>query len=155
MKLNPLPLKLFLRQALIFALVLSVVVPVSLSQSATTVLADKAGVCAVPGKDGPTTTLSGVVNSYYPGTANVTANATSIPVGAARAGGGPAIAAGDLLLVVQMQGADLDGNNDQRYGSSIGTAGITNPTASYTVGEPIYAGSNLAVNFSPANMNML
>jgi hypothetical protein len=73
--------------------------------------ADKAGVCGIPGKDGPATTLAGVVNTYYPGNANAAAGATSIPVGTVRAGGGPAIAAGDLLLIVQMQGADIDATN--------------------------------------------
>ena len=93
MKFYPLSFKALLRQALIFTLILSVVIPVVLVQPATTAYADKVGVCAVPGKDGPTITLNGVLNSYYPGSANVTAGATSIPVGAARAGGGPAIAA--------------------------------------------------------------
>ena len=103
---------------------------------------------ALPGKDGATTTLSGVVNGYYPGTANVAAGATSIPVGAARAGSaGPAITAGDLLLVVQMQGADLDGNNDERYGDGVGTAGTAGNTVVYS-GAAAYAGSNLAANFS-------
>ena len=60
------------------------------------------------------------------------AGATPIPVGTARTGGGPAIAAGDLLLVVQMQGADIDFNNDQRYGSGVGTAGTVGNTVPST-----------------------
>ena len=40
----------------------------------------------IPGKDGPAATLSGVVNTYYPGFADVVISATSIPVGSARAG---------------------------------------------------------------------
>ncbi len=84
------------------------------------VAADKVGVCGTPGKDGPATTLSGVVNSYYPGNGNPIAGATSIPVGTARAGGGPAIAAGDLLLVVQMQGADINSDNTNNYGNGVG-----------------------------------
>ena len=46
-----------------------------------------------------------------------------IPVGTARAGGGQAIAAGDLILVVQMQGADLNSTNDETYGDGVGTVG--------------------------------
>ncbi len=131
------------RAFVILALMLSAFGPWQTTQ----VFADKL-VCAVPGKDGPTTTLAGVVNTYYPGRDNVTANATSIPVGAARGGGGPAIAAGDLLLVIQMQGEDIDSNNDQRYGSGIGTAGTVGNTVTYTTGEPQYAGGRLTTNFS-------
>ena len=122
--------------------------------------ADKAGVCGTPGKDGPTTTLTGVVNTYYPGSANVTAGATSIPVGAARGGGGPAIAAGDLLLVVQMQGADINSTNDETYGDGVGTLGVHgnsvayNPTTTYPPAAPpnAYAGGNVSnSNFTAGN----
>ena len=54
------PLKFLLRQVLIFTLALSVSVPVALVQPSV-VYADKAGVCGIPGKDGPAATLSGVV----------------------------------------------------------------------------------------------
>ena len=145
MKFYPFVPKFLLRQGLILALILSTVIPVALVQPATIAYADKAGVCAIPGKDGPTTTLNGVLNSYYPGSANVVAGATSIPVGAARGGGGPAIAAGDLLLVVQMQGADLNGENNERYGDGVGAA-ITGNTVVYSAANA-YAGGNLAANF--------
>jgi len=147
MNLYKISIKFLLRQVLIFALILSVVIPVVLIQPATTVYADKLGVCGIPGKDGPTTTLNGVLNSYYPGVANVTAGATSIPVGTARAGGGTVIAAGDLLLVVQMQGADLDGSNDERYGDGVGTTATAGNTVVYS-GANAYAGGNLVANFS-------
>jgi LPXTG-site transpeptidase (sortase) family protein len=147
MKFHKFSVKFLLRQGLIFALILSVVMPAVLIQPATIVYADKLGVCGIPGKDGPTITLNGVLNSYYPGAANVAAGATSIPVGTARAGGGTAIAAGDLLLVVQMQGADLDGNNDERYGDGVGTAGIAGDTVVFSAANA-YAGGNLAANFS-------
>ncbi len=81
--------------------------------------------CANPGKDG-VGTPSGVVNTYYPGTASVSAGATSIPVGAS-SGSGTAIAAGDLLLIIQMQDADIAYSNDSNYGSGSGTgSGYTN-----------------------------
>jgi hypothetical protein len=108
------------------------------------VLADKVDVCGTPGGDGPTTTLSGVVNSYSPGRLDVIAGATAIPVGALR--GSPAISAGDLLLVIQMQGADLNGENNERYGDGVGAA-ITGPTVVYSA-LPAYAGGNVAANFS-------
>jgi hypothetical protein len=71
--------------------------------------------CAVPGRNG-TGTPAGVVNTYYPGTASVGAGATSIAVGAP-AGAADAIAAGDLLLVIQMQDATIDTRNNSRYGN--------------------------------------
>jgi fimbrial isopeptide formation D2 family protein len=131
------------QMVLVFAVLISLVASV---MEVRPVLADKAGVCGTPGKDGPITTLSGVVNSYYPGNANVAAGATSIPVAAARTGGGTAIGAGDLLLVIQMQGADINGENYERYGDGVGNA-ITGPTVVYSAANA-YAGGNLAANFS-------
>ncbi|MBS2021760.1 MAG: hypothetical protein JST92_05080, partial [Deltaproteobacteria bacterium] len=59
-----------------------------------------ANACTNPGKDGPAT-LSGVINSYYPGVTTA-AGSSSVGVGAIdTTGGGSAtpIAAGDLLLI--------------------------------------------------------
>ncbi|HEY4229526.1 MAG TPA: isopeptide-forming domain-containing fimbrial protein, partial [Thermoanaerobaculia bacterium] len=72
--------------------------------------------CATPGKDGAGGTLSGVVNTYYPGTANAAAGATLIHVGASR-GSATGITAGDLLLVIQMQDAAINSSNTSSYGS--------------------------------------
>ncbi len=84
-----------------------------------------AAVCANPGKDG-VGTPTGVVNTYYPGTASVSAGATSIPVGSSSGSATP-IAAGDLLLIIQMQDADISYSNDSNYGSGSGTgSGYTN-----------------------------
>ncbi|MBA4372834.1 MAG: hypothetical protein C0402_08205 [Thermodesulfovibrio sp.] len=72
--------------------------------------------CANGGKDGPAT-IAGIVNTYYPGNGNPAAGATSIPVGALDArGSGTAISAGDLLLVIQMQDADINASNNATYG---------------------------------------
>ena len=79
----------------------------------------QAQVCANPGKDGPGGTLSGVINTYYPGTANANAGATSISIGTP-SGSTTAIATGDLLLVIQMQDAAIDSTNTSSYGD--GTA---------------------------------
>jgi len=66
--------------------------------------------------------LSGVINTYFPGTASVTAGVanTCIPVGTSR-GAAVAIAAGDILLVIQMQDADISSTNDANYGGNNGT----------------------------------
>lgn len=89
-------------------------------------LADQPTTCAVPGKDG-TGTLSGIVNSYYPGTgSNVTVGSTSIPVGTINpAGNLTPIAQGDLLIIIQMQDADIDSDDDDSYGNGVSGGGNT------------------------------
>src|SRR5476651_2278027 len=71
--------------------------------------------CGTPGADG-SPNISGIVNTYYPGTtAGAAAGDTSIPVGAP-VGSATLIAGGDLLLVVQMQDASIDVSNTGSYG---------------------------------------
>jgi hypothetical protein len=66
-------------------------------------------------------TLTGIVNSYYPGSGTASAGATSITVGARDTRGASTnIAAGDMLLVIQMQDADISYTNSNVYGD--GTA---------------------------------
>ncbi|MGA8621065.1 MAG: S24 family peptidase, partial [Candidatus Sulfotelmatobacter sp.] len=89
--------------------------------------------------------LTGVLNTYYPGTANVAAGATQIPVGAAT-GAGTAIAAGSLLLVIQMQDASINDSNSVAYGNGFTGQGFTalNSAGDYefvTATGPIAAGS--------------
>jgi len=69
-------------------------------------------------------TLSGVLNTYFPGTASVTAGATSIPIGASRGAGGT-IANGSLLLVMQMQDATINTSNSVAYGNGSTGSGFT------------------------------
>lgn len=81
----------------------------------------EAQVCASPGRDGSNVSLSGVINTYYPGNATVAAGATSISVGSPT-GASTTIQSGDLLLVIQMQAASVDTNdNDNRYGAGTST----------------------------------
>jgi uncharacterized repeat protein (TIGR01451 family) len=87
-----------------------------LSMLATAAVAEQ---CARPGANG-TGTPSGVVNTYFPGTSNVSSGATVISLGAASGASAP-IAVGDMLLVIQMQGAAINANNTSAYGS--GTSG--------------------------------
>ncbi len=72
--------------------------------------------CATPGRDG-SGSLTGIVNTYYPATASAAAGATTISVGTRR-GAATAITAGDLLLVIQMQDADIDSTNTNAYGTA-------------------------------------
>ena len=78
--------------------------------------------CATPGNDGAGFP-SGVINTYYPGTSSASAGATSISVGPPSPG--TPIAAGDLLLVIQMQDADINTSNDSSYGGSSSGSGYT------------------------------
>src|SRR5438132_988457 len=55
-------------------------------------------------------TLSGVINSYYPGSTTVTAGSTSITLGVAT-GSSTAIATGDLVVIMQMQDAAINSSN--------------------------------------------
>ncbi|MGI4833119.1 MAG: hypothetical protein ACRYFK_06615 [Janthinobacterium lividum] len=105
--------------------------------------------CANPGKNGNATNLSGVVNTYFAGTASVaaSASATTIPV-AASVGSGTGIAVGDLLLVIQMQGADLNTTNNNNYGANDGSGSGNLANANFTAGtyEYVVATTALAAN---------
>ena len=74
--------------------------------------------CATPGTNGPGGTLTGVVNTYYGGNANAAAGAISITVGTSTGAVTP-IAAGDLLLVIQMQDASINTTNTGAYGDGV------------------------------------
>jgi uncharacterized repeat protein (TIGR01451 family) len=78
-------------------------------------------VCATPGNDGtPGAPITGVVNTYYPGTASVASGATSLTLGTPT-GSATAIANGDLLLVMQMQDAAINTTNGSTYGDGSGS----------------------------------
>src|ERR1700736_1883129 len=102
-----------------------------------------AALCATPGRD-LSPTITGVVNTYFTGSANVAVGATSITVGAQGAGdANTAIASGDLLLVIQMQGATINSTNTTSYGDGSGSgSGATSTTAG--VFEYVVANGNLA-----------
>ncbi len=108
-----------------------------------------AQVCATPGNNAATTSIAGIVNSYYPGTgASLASGATAIPVGSLDTNGNTtAIAAGDLLMVIQMQGAQIDSTNSDCYGDGVGAALCATRTST----SASYAGGNLAANYVAGN----
>lgn len=109
-----------------FALTATLVVTVRAPASA-------AALCATPGRDG-SPSLNAVVNTYFPGSANAAAGATSITVAAHATGDADvAIASGDLLLVVQMQGATINTSNSSSYGdgSGAGSGAISTTAGTY------------------------
>ena len=68
------------------------------------------------------TAANTIVNSYYPGTSSVTSG-NSLSVGTIDGrGSSNAIAVGDLLVIMQMQGADINANNTVAYGGGNGAA---------------------------------
>ena len=93
-----------------------------------------ASACATPGSSG-SATLTANPNTYFPATnQTVAAGATSLVVDAAV--GTTPVAAGDLLLVIQMQGADINATNTDAYGDGVtgglATSNLTN--ANFTAG---------------------
>ena len=107
-----------------------------------------AQVCATPSRDSATTSIAGIINSYYPGTAGtVPSGAVSISIGSAQPGGAAAIAPGDLLIVMQMQGAQINSSNSDCYGDGAGAAGCaTRATTSAS-----YGGGNVSANYLAGN----
>ena len=88
--------------------------------------------------------LTNVINTYYPGVGTAAAGATSISVGTIDASGAPtAIASGDLLLVIQMQDADINFTNGTAYGANNGSA--RGATALNSAGLYEYVVANSAV----------
>jgi uncharacterized repeat protein (TIGR01451 family) len=81
--------------------------------------------CASPALNGNGGTLSGVINTYYPATANAAAGAKSITVGASTGAAVP-IATNDLLVVIQMQDAAINSTNTSSYGDGTTGSGSTN-----------------------------
>lgn len=86
----------------------------------------QAQVCATPGSAG-SAAISGVVNTYWTPADGTYSGAGSIALGAQR-GAAATLAAGDLVLVIQMQCASIDASNSTAYGD--GAAG--EPASGYS-----------------------
>jgi uncharacterized repeat protein (TIGR01451 family) len=90
--------------------------------------------CATPGRDGAGGTLTGVVNTYFPPAAAGTVNSgsTSVTLGAS-SGAATGIAAGDLVLIIEMQDATINSTNTGSYGDGLAgdpASGSTSPGSS-------------------------
>ncbi|MCC7502046.1 MAG: tandem-95 repeat protein, partial [Flavobacteriales bacterium] len=88
-------------------------------------------VCGTPGSDGPANAAL-VVNTYYtvPGALTLAAGSSTLSLGAVPANdafgntfGTLTIEPGDLLLVIQMQDADINTSNSDLYGGNNATGG--------------------------------
>ena len=102
--------------------------------------------CSIPGNSG-NASLNVQPNTFFPGTGSPAANATSITVGGASGVNSP-IRAGDLLLIIQMQGADINATDTNAYGDGTANAGVTNTVA---IGAAGYAGGVNGTNFVAGN----
>ena len=103
--------------------------------------------------------FNGVVNDYWSGSGSPAAGATSIALGSRRAGGaGNSINTGDLVLLVQMQDADINSGNSNAYGSGGASgAGSTAVNSSglyeYVVATNSVGAGGGALTFSPTLTN--
>src|SRR3979411_56566 len=111
-----------------------------------------AGGCATPGRDG-TATLTGVINTYYPGSATATATSTTITLGAATGAATP-IAIGDLVLVIQMQDAGINSTNTGAYGDGVAGDPATGWTALNNAGLYEYAVATSAVPLAGGSLTI-
>ena len=123
--------------------------PSNNSATATTTVGSILGAPAcTTGATGSPASITGIVNAYYPGSANAANGATSITVGA-RLGAATDINPGDLLLVIQMQDAAIDSTNTAAYG------GATNgTTALNNVGRYEYAVATNTVGAAGGTINL-
>ena len=79
--------------------------------------------CPVPFTDLPNGgVVDGVINTYFSGTRSTPAGSTRLPIGPA-VGASNQIRTGDMLLVIQMQDADIDPTDNENYGDGLG--GVT------------------------------
>ena len=106
----------------------------------------QAQTCSIPGQAG-NGDLKAQPNTFFPATASASAGATVITVGAGT-GISSGVQAGDLLLLIQMQGADLNTTDDNRYGDATFDAGVT---ATVAFGVAGYAGGINGNNFVAGN----
>ena len=94
--------------------------PNSANNSATAYTVVQPLVCASPGRDGAGGTLTGIVNTYFPPsfTGTLASASASVALGASSGASTP-IAVGDLLLIIQMQGATINSTNTSSYGDGL------------------------------------
>ena len=93
--------------------------PVTTNNSSTVLTVVQPLVCATPGKDGAAGTITGIVNTYYAGVGTAAAGTNSLTVTTPSLGAATQIGVGDLLLVIQMQGAQINSTNTTSYGDGV------------------------------------
>jgi hypothetical protein len=110
--------------------------------------------CGTPGKDGAVTYTSGVPNTYYAGSGTLAAGSTTVTLGAINsAASSTAFTAGDMALIIQMQGATIDSSNSAAYGSggTTGSGWTGTPTAGTYEYVSVRAVSGSTLTIASAN----
>ncbi|MEP7252124.1 MAG: T9SS type A sorting domain-containing protein [Ginsengibacter sp.] len=95
--------------------------------------------CGIPPVSGSVTiaVANNVINTYYPGTNDIVAGGTSLTIGGIDGrGNATPLTAGDLILIIQIQGGDIDVSNSDAYGDN--AAG--SPATGY-LSTNLYAGN--------------
>lgn len=118
-----------------------------------------AQVCALPGSAGDAT-ISGTVNTYFtPGAGSYDNSSATISLGGQRGAAG-SLAEGDLVLVIQMQCANIDSSDSLNYGDGAAgepASGYSDPAGSCLAGryQFLRAGagsSNAALNLGGSSL---
>lgn len=106
-------------------------------------------ICSMPGADG-SPTITGVINNYYQPNSSVIAGATSLSLTATPAG----LSAGDLVLVIQTQDADINTSATISYGDGSTGRGYTalNSTGLYEFAS-VASVSGATINFTDGLQN--
>lgn len=115
--------------------------------------------CATPGGDGNNPTVSGVINTYYtPANGSFDSNTSSIALSNPR-GAVVTLSPGDLVLVIQMQCADIDFSDSDAYGDGVPgepASGSIDPVGACLAGRyefvragPATTNSNLDLSETP------
>jgi hypothetical protein len=98
-----------------------------------------------------------VLNSYYPAVTSAAAGTSTITLGT-RTGNTTALAAGDLVLIIQMQGADFNTSNNDSYGDGVSggnasgysTTGLIAGKFEYNIVNS-YSGNTLVLQYPLTN----
>ena len=104
-----------------------------------------------------TTNIGVYPNTYYPGAqATVSSGATSITLGSASASGygSVPISAYDIVLIIQMQGAQINSTNGTAYGDGSGTGSGYLNNAQLMAGNMEYAIAANAVPLAGGTLNL-
>lgn len=94
-------------------------------------------------------------NTYYPASqATVNAGAKSITLGAVTNGSTP-ISSGDVLLIIQMQGAQINATNNSNYGANTGTGSGYLSNTALLAGNMEYVVATNSVPLTGGTLNIL
>ncbi len=102
-----------------------------------------------------TTTISSYPNTYFPAGQNtLNSGSTTISLGKVTYGTTP-ISKGDVVLVIQMQGTQIDTVNSNLYGSGAGTGNGYLNNANMLAGNMEFAVANSSVPLTGGSLSLV